>query len=47
MSAVSCAYLASTAVSTDFVQHILPLHLCNIPLHNQDAAEALQCDDHN
>ena len=43
----SCAYLASSAASTDLVQHIVPPHLRGIPLPYWDEAVVLWSEGHN
>ena len=42
-----CAYLASTAASTDLVQHIVPPHLRDIPVPYRDEAETLWSKGHD
>ena len=43
----SSAYLASTAASVDLAHCIVPPHLLDIPLSNQDDAKTLRSRDHN
>ena len=42
-----CAYLASTAASTDLVQHIVPPHLRDIPFPYRNEAEILWSEGHD
>ena len=43
----SLFFLASTAASTDLVQHIVPPHLRDIPVPYRDEAETLWSEGHD